>query len=202
VQRGDAWVAEEIDVGCFGAGVGWPIYERPGVFDGVVSGPRVRAVQLQVVARKEGVSGDGPKVTMRAKGEAKPISFARLIAKIGYGYAVAQLGLDAFAPLVLDDILGDGATVGTWVGCPDETGFDSPIPEGHACQVSIGDDGFVRSSIRLFAEHGTPEYLAVVGRLREFRQRSARLAKNGSPLGAEESPIETRRIGGLIRRID
>lgn len=153
------------------------MYERPGVFDGVVTGPRVRAVHLQVVARKEAVLGDGPKQTMRAKGEVKPISFARLIAKIGYGYAVAQLELGAFAPLVLDDILGEGATVGTWVGCPDETGFDPPIPEGHACQVSIGDDGFVRSYVRLFAEHRTPEYLVVAGRIRDLGGDLSRAAE-------------------------
>lgn len=165
VKRGDMWVTEEFKVEKLVAGVAWPIYERPGVFDDVVTGPRVKAVKLQGVVMQGAVAGDGPKRTVRITGNAKPISFGRLIAKVGYGYAVAELGLDAFTPLVLGDILGDGAAIGTWVGCPDETGFDPPILSGHACQVSIGDDGFVRSYIRLFAEHGTPEYLVVVGRV-------------------------------------
>ena len=47
---------------------------------------------------------------------AKPYSFARWIAKIGYGYAIAELGDRTFVPIVTNTILGDSEDVFALVG--------------------------------------------------------------------------------------
>jgi hypothetical protein len=89
--------------------------------------------------------------------------FARLLAKIAYGFAVAEFGSGIIRDTyVLPSILGRTDDVGKWVGCAGE----SSDTTNKLHDIKIG----VRNSqiyvwIRLFAmlRGATPEYLVVVG---------------------------------------
>ena len=89
------------------------------------------------------------------------ISFARMIAKIGYCFAVARLGIDAVlqAP-VLGAILGADSLVGNFVGCiPDSA--ETKTEGVH--QVALAwTDQEVRAYVRIFAALRAPEYLVLI----------------------------------------
>lgn len=95
-------------------------------------------------------------------------SFPRLLAKIAYGIAVLQYGLDAFGETyVLPCILGQKDDVGFWVGCPDEPTLIRPKESAmHRIELSERGNELV-SLVRLFANFQTPDYLVIVGKLKE-----------------------------------
>lgn len=98
--------------------------------------------------------------------------YARLLAKIGYGYIVAKFGLENIEECyVLDCILGRSDDVLRWVGCQ---GANRQLPEHkgvncvyHNIGVDVQNGEFV-TWIRLFDnfENG-PEYIVIVGRAKE-----------------------------------
>jgi len=102
---------------------------------------------------------------------AKPYRFARFIAKIGYGYAVAEMGLHCFRPLVNDIILGRSDDYFHFVGSAPREAPDSGWPGGgqHYFGITIkfvqDNIGLVIVDVKLFAEAGTPFYHAVVGEI-------------------------------------
>jgi hypothetical protein len=98
---------------------------------------------------------------------ADPIMFARMLAKIALGVAVAKLGVSGFRPLVRDLILGQDKHYGHWVG-----GFAGigHVPEKTEhlhfvhLQEHVAPTGtFVIVQICLFAEFGGPTNYVVVG---------------------------------------
>jgi hypothetical protein len=100
--------------------------------------------------------------------KAQPYPFARLIAKIGYAYAVAELGPDAFRPLVTDIILGKSEDYFFTVG----GSFDilEAIPGGdHVTDISLmfvsAEKAHVRVEVRLFSQISAPGYHVVVGEI-------------------------------------
>ena len=99
----------------------------------------------------------------------KPYRFARFIAKIGYAYAVAEVGLHCFRPLVRDIILGQSDDYFHFVGSAPQDPPSSGWPRGgkHHFGITIRfvEDGIglIVVDIKLFAEAGTPNYHAVVG---------------------------------------
>ena len=91
--------------------------------------------------------------------------FERLIAKIGYGFAVKGYGAGMIDnAYVRSTILGHTDDVGKWVGCM----TDEPPPPAskNTHEIRIGEDskGNVHALVRLFANYRTPEYLVVVGK--------------------------------------
>jgi hypothetical protein len=90
--------------------------------------------------------------------------FARFIGKIAYGFAVGCVGLNAIeTAYILPAVMGVDAGIGTWVGCPvkyyniDAEGF-------HAITLErVGNE--LRAYVRLFAQFGAPEYVAIIGTL-------------------------------------
>ncbi|MGA2841709.1 MAG: HNH endonuclease [Steroidobacteraceae bacterium] len=99
---------------------------------------------------------------------AQPYQFARLLAKIGFSYAVAEYGLAGFTPLVTDPILGrsDGYfdTVGGSLDVQDAiAGGD------HLTTIKIlvrdGNRALLIVDIRLFSQIRTPSYHVVVGEI-------------------------------------
>ena len=101
----------------------------------------------------------------------EPYRFARLIAKIGYGYAVAEVGLHCFRPLVRDIILGRSDDYFHFVGSATIEPPDSGWPSGgkHHFRISFrfvqNNIGLVVVDVKLFAEASTPAYHAVVGEI-------------------------------------
>lgn len=95
-----------------------------------------------------------------------PTDFAKMLAKIAYGFAVAQNGLDGIkTPYVLDALLNKKDDIGMWVGC-----------NADAKEFSTGVDDFeirlnfinspkrdIVVEIKLFGKLETPTYLVVVG---------------------------------------
>ncbi|HEY6333960.1 MAG TPA: hypothetical protein VI756_31880 [Blastocatellia bacterium] len=98
----------------------------------------------------------------------KPEDFARFIAKMAYGYAVARYTINAFEKVyVASAILGDSDDIGRWVGCSDRREF--PVRE---CNVSVGfrifeDRDFI-VKIKMFPKFDGAEYVTVVGKLKEL----------------------------------
>lgn len=108
------------------------------------------------------------------KFNARPHEFARLIAKIGYSYALAELGFDAFKPLCLDMIMGQAANYSYLVGgslditpTPNSTG-DHYIGIGLIEQSSLPK--LVVVPIRLFQQMGSPHHYVIVGRVESEAQ--------------------------------
>src|SRR5262249_48090078 len=101
-----------------------------------------------------------------------PREFMRMIAKIGYSYAVAVMGYDSFRPLVIDAILDSNANVSHFVGQNQkwEKPID-PIENGaHRLRIDIrrtakNQPWRVIVLVRLFSLFGTPTYHAVVGEI-------------------------------------
>lgn len=92
--------------------------------------------------------------------------FPRMLAKIAYGYSVANHGIDNIKEVyVLPAILGNKDDIGRWVGCPKEnliTEKDLHIIKGYILDKEI----MIR--IKLFALYDMiPEYIVIVGRLKE-----------------------------------
>jgi hypothetical protein len=98
-----------------------------------------------------------------------PISmaiFCALLAKIGHAFAVAELGLDAFHPVLTPFIRAESVRILKWIGGesePSETstafheiGLSAEIIEGLT---------YVVVRLRLFSFLGTPWYKVVVGQL-------------------------------------
>lgn len=97
-------------------------------------------------------------------------SFPRLLAKIAYGMAVLQYGLNAFGETyVLPCILGEKDDVGFWVGCPQEPALIRP-KESAMHRIELSERGQELSSlVRLFANFETPDYLVIIGTLKASR---------------------------------
>jgi len=104
--------------------------------------------------------------TFSATSTWKPVSFARLVAKVAYGMAVAQLGLEAIGEAyVVPSILGKSEDIGRWVGCP-RGGERDPVGNLHTVDLRV-ERGMIVARVRLFSSLRTPDYLVVVGRIRE-----------------------------------
>jgi hypothetical protein len=107
-----------------------------------------------------------PQWNKRHRLKTQPHEFARLLAKIGYSYATAELGYGAFTPLVTDLIRGTSDDYFLHVG----GSWDMPaaVPGGdHLMNISMQFTSPTRAlvilAIRLFSAMETPNYHAVVG---------------------------------------
>jgi hypothetical protein len=91
--------------------------------------------------------------------------FSRMIAKIAHSYAVAELGIHSFQPVLLDLILGKSDTPFYWVG-GDMTVSPPELTVLHKLFLKIetvrGIE-YVVAYITLFSFFGVPEYRVVVG---------------------------------------
>lgn len=100
-------------------------------------------------------------VTYSAKGG---FTFARLLAKIAYGFAIVRFGVGVIDDnYILPAILGKSDDTGKWVG---STGRVLPTTKSlHEIGLSV-KDGDIHSYIRLFANFKpvVPEYVVVIGR--------------------------------------
>lgn len=129
-----------------------------------------------------------------AKARTVPEQYARLLAKIGYAYAVAELGLNAFKPLCLDIVLGRPANCGYLVGGSwtlketAETTSDHLISIGRA--TSTVGPSLVVVLIRLFQQmRGAPHHHVVVGSL-ETDEQVAAMAKYLADNGTEGPAVD------------
>lgn len=95
-----------------------------------------------------------------------PLSFSRMLAKIGYAYAIAKLGTLAFRPLILDLILGRSEMMTHWIGGQSNVPPPTPADEIHQIRsawATLHNTTYLIVTIRLFSSIGSPEYIVVVG---------------------------------------
>jgi len=148
------------------APVVFPVFELPGFLSArkAMISPQVRSVRLiarpaQVKALASATGADGFNVPLPDRG-----IFARFLAKVALGFAVACVGFDRFEEVfVKNAILGTSEDVGTWVGSTE----DQPVGRGsgvHELSAELAND-ILSVKIRLFAQLKTPEYLVIVGRI-------------------------------------
>jgi hypothetical protein len=144
---------------------------RAGILDGKIASSDVNGELFARVneeeAKKLFPTSNGKPIDQHGIriGQIKPSTFARLIAKIGYSYAVAILGYGSFRPLVTDLILGKTDTLSHWVGGD----WEIPAANPSAIQLDVKtivahDISFVVADVRLFPFFETPQYHVVVGR--------------------------------------
>jgi hypothetical protein len=107
---------------------------------------------------------DGGKIYMRIR----PVDLGRMLAKIAHSYAVAELGLPSFTPLLNDFILGQKEFDGNYlVG-----GILQDLPPSdptilHELKWRWEDTAsgrFLLVGVRLFSCLGGPQYLVVAGK--------------------------------------
>ena len=97
-----------------------------------------------------------------------PDIFGQMLAKIGLGYAVSELGIDGFKPLVRDFIRGRINEFGHWLGGPANCPPEPPSNSLHELDLAFLKTGdmhteYVTVYIRLFANLGLPRNYVVVG---------------------------------------
>jgi hypothetical protein len=132
--------------------VGWDLIK--------VGGPKMGTPELDEL---RGMIRDWGADSVFVKGRGSPEIFARFLAKIGYGFAVAKLGLDGIAEkFVLPGILGTSTDIGKWVGCDpgEEAASDAAL---HVINLHVSD-GVIIVRIQLFSPVRTHPYLVTVGR--------------------------------------
>jgi hypothetical protein len=92
------------------------------------------------------------------------MAFAQMLAKIAHSYAIAQMGLNKFKPLLLDLIFGRTSVVTHLVGgdleVPPKSRFQHELDLQR--EYSANGKTYVVTNIRLLGRIGTPQYYVVV----------------------------------------
>ncbi len=93
--------------------------------------------------------------------------FFQLLAKIGHAYAVAEIGLSHFSPLLVDLILGRDDHLGHHIGTETKNPGGNTTKLHTLALTSARDangDELIVVNVRLFARLSAPPYHVVVGR--------------------------------------
>jgi hypothetical protein len=143
-----------------------PVFNEPGLFGGTpIGGPYYiqfvgcfRAPPKPLVpGASYNMAGIGPDV------------FGHMLAKIGLGFAVSQLGIDGFKPLVREFIRGKKDEFGHWIGGPMNAPAEPPSQLLHELRLALfgtNSAEYVAVYIRLFANFGCPRNYVIVGQTR------------------------------------
>jgi hypothetical protein len=170
VRRGETRVQIQVPIDEHPTMLALPTLAPPGCIAGRPDSESIEIVQMRVTQltglpfnelhKKYGVDADEIGTTIAHH----PHNFARLLAKIAYGFAVLRLGLANISERYLPAaILGQDKRVARWVGCD----LNQPSQRGaglHQINLRI-DNGEIHAFVRLFAEFGAPEYHVVVGKV-------------------------------------
>lgn len=149
----------------------FPVFVIPGYFrpEAYVRGVEIKGVITYSFGPSiEAVLVDRSARSIEFSAEVQPFhSFARLVAKIAYGMAVATGAIKlikAPSPIV-GAILGDRDEIGKWVGTLTEPTRAWP---GQLHRVAVMPDvskGLLMAEVQLFSETDTPRYGVIVGEL-------------------------------------
>jgi hypothetical protein len=142
-----------------------PIFASPGFLNGseIAEGVKVEGFYVGHIQRRpEDVVRELGVDKVALQMEYPVVEFARLVAKIGYAYAVAELGLErVLAPLVLPGIRGLSNDIGHWVGTIPEVKDPPKEDLLHIAKIEQKGD-FIAVALSLFAIQSTPIYLVLV----------------------------------------
>lgn len=132
--------------------------------DQIAGRPTVKPLAENFRERVIEQGGTGVKIPMNHDAEI----FARMLAKIGYCYAVSELGLDGFLPLVLNLVTGTPPLYAShFVGS--EMGEVRPNNQPHTLSLLAhvcGGERFVTARVWLFSDQGMTPHYVVVGKVR------------------------------------
>jgi hypothetical protein len=148
-----------------------PIFDKPGyVLNEVVKnsynlkGVSTHGYGLEKFAQEQKVH------TLSFSRQLFGMNFPRFLAKIAYGMVVQEFGLNKIKEAyVIPCILGKNDDAGQWVGCEEPEKSPALLPREqlfHKVEV-LSENGLLGAKIRLFATYQTPQYLVIVGRLKE-----------------------------------
>jgi hypothetical protein len=108
----------------------------------------------------------GDQVHLSGSGNGRDL--ARLLAKIAHAASVAEYGLDAFDPWLCDFILGkDDCTLHYYVAGHENKTVDNNGVHSISLGTWANDGVRIGARIRLFCNHGTPDYEVAVGKFKE-----------------------------------
>jgi hypothetical protein len=153
--------AEKFPVACIGFRFSAPSLLRGATPEETFEGDLV--VRYIDAETKEYLSPEGQRVKL---GGVNILAFTRMLAKIAHSYAVAELGLGSFRPLLPDLILGKSSNAPSLVGGDPTTPSTAPEPDLHNVHLRdciAGNVRYTLAAIRLFAFAGMPRYHIVVG---------------------------------------
>jgi hypothetical protein len=137
-----------------------PRFKPPGILWGCKLTEKFEIVGISAYAP----TPDPPKAAGKQSAEFQPFSpdiICRSVAKIAHSAAVAELGLDAFTPMLSPIILGTDLNISNLVGSSLTRGR---VREGlHRIELTVSGE-YVVAKVQLFARYGLQPFLAVVGR--------------------------------------
>lgn len=127
-----------------------------------ITGASLHGPELSKIREQLGIDHIGITVNIPAT------YFERMLAKIAYGMTILTYGPDALEECyVLPCILGQKDDAGYWVGSSGQDFTKLPVEkEFHRIFIRVKGNE-VGASIRLFANYHTPEYLVIVGKLKQ-----------------------------------
>ncbi|MEY9098912.1 hypothetical protein ABIA24_001821 [Sinorhizobium fredii] len=141
-----------------------PIFGEPGLLSGAsIGGPY--SIRLFAHAEKPRTPIGNQEDRFTAAGIG-PDVFGQMLAKIALGFAVSQLGIDGFKPLVRGFILGERREFGHWIGGPMNDPPEPPSSSLHEMQlasIKTAAAEYVAVYVRLFANLGCPRNYVIVG---------------------------------------
>lgn len=131
---------------------------------GIQQQPWLFLPQLDISALRERYG-----ITSWASNGMDSVSFARMLAKIAHGFAVATLGAESFVPFLPDLILNDrGMEFLRFIGSMESFGelaAGDIIHQFTMLREAAGDRRYLTCHLRLFHSFGAPAYRIVVGQL-------------------------------------
>lgn len=127
-----------------------------------VTGASLHGPELSKI--KEKLKIDSLSITANISGNC----FERMLAKIAYGMTILTYGPDALGECyVLPCILGQKDDAGYWVGSSGRDFAALPVEKQLHRIFMMVKGNEVGASIRLFANYHTPEYLVIIGKLKQ-----------------------------------
>lgn len=179
VSRNDEWSFMNVDQDIYPFLVLLPILDLPDVITGRRTvgerGAKVRTLWIRGASFRDGIFGHMDRLAaelgvamIEPTATFSAPEFIRMLAKLAHGFAVAELGTDAFEPFLLP-IIRDNDTSDAIEYVGGVTRTEPPAAELHGLSFithpSMPRD-LVVVRIRLFACLGTPTYAVAAGRRR------------------------------------
>ena len=138
--------------------VAMPVFQAPGPISGSAEGG-IAVQRFVLLSHRDRAKRFRETTDANAVAIPLPdlVAFARMLAKIGFCFAVACEGYESMAGApVLNIILGQETSIGNWIGCRNQT---QPPDSPNLHEVALWGAGLeLWAHVRLFAQMGTPEY--------------------------------------------
>lgn len=145
-------------------------YPEPGKLVGRDDDDEISVIAASLFGERKDLEEFGTKYNVKSiklKTKYTSHSLPRLLSKIAYGYAVGLYSLENIEEnYLVPYILGEKSEgIGYYVGTAKDKILDGD--QENLVQFDLIEEGEILCRIKLFARYNTPEYLVLVGRLKE-----------------------------------